>query len=126
MAMAVRIEQTRLVISSIPVDKETLRGCLLSLCGLWHISLCVIFAFVNSGIFATREISFIVVCHVSLARSCVPTALLTNSNGLPNVCHVGTSATNEIIFGAAFDTFSEGNLCGSRHYCGCKRVIIVH
>ena len=81
MAMVVRIEQTRLVISSIPVDKETLRGCLLSLCGLWHISLCVIFAFVDSGILATREISFIVVCHVSLARSCVPTALLTNSNG---------------------------------------------
>ena len=80
-AMVVRIEQTRLVISSIPVDKETLRGCLLSLCGLWHISLCVIFAFVDGGIFATREISFIVVRHVSLARSCVPTALLTNSNG---------------------------------------------
>ena len=80
-AMVVRIKQTRLVISSIPVDKETLRGCLLSLCGLWHISLCVIFAFADNGIFATREISFIVVCHVSLARSCVPTALLTNSNG---------------------------------------------
>ena len=81
MTMVVRIEQTRLVISSIPVDKETLRGCLLSLCRLWHISLCVIFAFADSGIFATREMSFIVVCHVSLARSCVPTALLTNSNG---------------------------------------------